>query len=191
MAKAPVAKAAVSGLPPGWKKFSDEIVLYHGCPQGAADDIRNGGIDLTMSRVKLDFGPGFYTTTHLAQAEGWARKKHSWLDPIPRGKQRPAVIEYHVPLGELAKLQSLMFVRGDPDHDPFWSLVSYCRGGATGHRNPNRAAPKDWYDVVCGPVASKFPPTDRELHPDFDQFSFHTQTAVDILNAALFGVDLL
>jgi hypothetical protein len=45
--------------------------LYHGGMQ----EVRRP--NLSRSRQKLDFGPGFYLTTIKEQAEDWARKKAS------------------------------------------------------------------------------------------------------------------
>ncbi len=48
----------------------------------------------------------------------------------------------------LGDVQTLAFIRGDFHADDFWSLIHYCRNGATDH---GRAAP---LAVVYGPVAA-------------------------------------
>ncbi|MFO0802773.1 MAG: DUF3990 domain-containing protein [Gemmataceae bacterium] len=169
--------------------MSDTIVLWHGCVQTAAHDIRINGINLARSRYALDFGPGFYTTTSRSQAEGWARKKFVGLTPRERNATHPAVLRFQLPLDSLAKLEALMFVRGDPRHDAYWSFVHHCRSGSAAsprrHLHPSRAVPKDNYDVVCGPLAAVWPPDGRIAIPDSDQFSFHTDDGIAILNAAI------
>jgi hypothetical protein len=181
-----MAKAHPVGPPPAWNVIRTFIELWHGCTQSSAQDIQANGVVLTKSRHGLDFGQGFYTTTNRDQAEDRAKVLHSQLPAAARNVQHPALVQFRVPLGQLAQLESLMFVRGDAWHDAFWSLVAHCRGGTAvaprRHLNPNRVAPNDWYDVVCGPVALRWPPNGRTIAADFDQFSFHTDTAVAILN---------
>ncbi|MBO6294019.1 MAG: DUF3990 domain-containing protein [Selenomonas sp.] len=46
--------------------------LFHGTDIFSADKILNEGISLSHGRPFLDFGQGFYTTPHLAQAIDWA-----------------------------------------------------------------------------------------------------------------------
>lgn len=49
-------------------------VWYHGTDAISARDIALK-VDLSKSEAKLDFGPGFYLTSNLKQAEKWAEKK--------------------------------------------------------------------------------------------------------------------
>jgi len=141
---------------------------------------------LTRGRQGLDFGRGFYTTTLRRQAGEWARSKYRNLPPADRAATNPALIRFRVSLDALAALDSLMFVRGDARHDAFWAFVYHCRNSTAGaphrHLHPGRAAPKDWYDVVCGPVAASWPPDGRTAIPDFDQFGFHTAAGLAILH---------
>ena len=179
----------VTGLPPRWDTLNTDVILWHGCVQLAAEDIQANGVDLTKRRNNLDFGQGFYTTTSRPQAEKWAHTKHSWLSPTARAAQRPALIQFRLPLGPLARLESLMFVRGDPGHDAFWSLVHHCRNSTNAaprtHLHSNRVGPDDWYDVVCGPLAAAWPPQGRVTIPGSDQFTFHTSAGATILNGVI------
>lgn len=176
-------------MPPAWNTLNTHVILWHGSVRSAALDIRANGIDLTRGRNNLDFGLGFYTTTSRRQAENWARFKFRNLPPNVRAGERPALVRFRVPLDLLAALENLMFVRGDPAHDAFWSLVHHCRQSTTAvprtHLHPNRASPNDWYDVVCGPLAVTWPPDGRVAIPSSDQFSFHTAAGAGILNNAI------
>jgi len=178
--------AQPSTLPPSWSKYHTHIFLWHGCLNSDVKNIVTNGIDLSRSRNSLDFGRGFYTTTKRVQAEKWAQKKYLNITPSDRAATRPAVIRFRVPLAQLAAVESLMFVRGDFDNDVFWSLVHHCRRSTTmaarTHLHPARRPPEDWFDVVCGPLAAVWPPTGREVIPESDQFSFHTDAAIAILN---------
>lgn len=162
------------------------MVLWHGTVSAAANDIEANGINLGAGRPNLDFGRGFYTTTRRRQAEDWARTKWSFLSRDERAAAPPVLLRFQVPLDLLAPLDSLMFVRGDPRHDSFWSLICHCRSSTAAlprtHLHPGRVAPNDWYDVVCGPVAASWPPDERLAIPGFDQFSFHTVAGVGVLN---------
>ena len=175
----------LAAAPPPWNSINTHVELWHGCLRSAAQNIQANGIDLTRSRIALDFGPGFYTTTSRNQAESWAWKQYLSLMLATRAATRPAVLRFRVPLDGLAQLESLMFVRGDPSHDAFWSFVHHCRLGTTGaprrHLHPSRLPPSDDYDVVCGPLAAVWPPDGRIAIPNSDQFSFHTPAGVAIL----------
>ncbi len=124
----------------------------------------------------------------------------------------PVVLEFRVPLDALAGLEWLSFARGDPDHEPFWSFVRHCRSSrrATAaspplvrtHLRPGTTPAGGWYDVVSGPVVGWNPPPGggRPIANDrwvigsvvpgphsphgfgYDQFSFHTDEGVGVLN---------
>lgn len=58
--------------------FDTLLIVYHGCSEKAADSLLANGlnaINLTIGRVGLDFGKGFYTTTSPDQAASWAGYK--------------------------------------------------------------------------------------------------------------------
>ena len=176
-------------MPPLWATIGTHVELWHGCLDEDAKNIAANGVDLAHSRNDIDFGRGFYTTTSRDQAADRANRKYANLLLRQRALLRPAVLRFQIPLDELAKLESLMFVRGDFRHNSFWSLVHHCRSStATStrtHLHPGRAAPGDWYDLVCGPLARVWPPRGRIVLPGSDQFSFHTAPAIAILNAVI------
>ncbi len=81
----------------------------------------------------------------------------------------------------LSRLDSLSFVLGNHEAEDYWSLVQSCRDNVVvGH---GRATTRGggYYDLVIGPVAKDW--DRRILHADFDQFGFHTERAVNLLNA--------
>ncbi|HEV3383340.1 MAG TPA: hypothetical protein VG097_00925, partial [Gemmata sp.] len=94
--------------------------------------------------------------------------------------------KFRISLARLAEMECLMFVRGEFNNDLFWSFIDHCRSSTSvapkTHLHPTRKAPDDWYDVVCGPVAAIWPPSDRLVIRESDQFSFHTDISVAILN---------
>jgi len=165
--------------------LNTHVILWHGSIRSAAFDIQANGIDLTRGRNNLDFGRGFYTTTNERQARNWAYVKFRNLPPVDQAADRPALVQFRIRLDILAPLNCLMFVRGDATHDAFWSFVHQCRLSPPAvprtHLHPSRAAPDDWYDVVCGPLAATWPPHGRVALQDSDQFSFHTTAGIGIL----------
>lgn len=181
--------ATAGTVPPRWRILNTHVDLWHGCLATDAQNTQANGIDLTRSRNGLDFGRGFYTTTDRDRAVRRARRKHAYLFPAVRAATRPSVLRFRVPLEHLARLESLMFVRGDAGHNAFWSFVHHCRRGSGGapraHLHSTRAVPEDWYDVVCGPIAAVWPPEGREALPDSDQFSFHTRAGIARLNRVI------
>lgn len=177
--------------PPAWPTISTHVTLYHGCTKFDALRIR-AGVNPTVGHPQTDFGRGFYTTTRRDQAEEWAYIKYDTKYPLGHPVDVPAVVRFRVPLAGLdglAELESLAFVRGDPGHEMFWSFVTHCRGGNS-HRHPVRTTPDDWYDLVSGPVAA-LPLDRRQVHgawdgttfAAYDQYSFHSTRAADVLNA--------
>lgn len=52
-----------------WVRNEDRITIFHGTTS------KFSAIDLSVSRNKLDFGKGFYTTTLRQQAHEWAIRK--------------------------------------------------------------------------------------------------------------------
>lgn len=164
-----------SATPVPWN--NQDIVLYHGTIQKHADSILKG-IDIQQSRVKTDFGQGFYVTTLKRQAEGWADKAHARIRSRFRqyAENKPVVVKYEIRRDELAQLETLWFIRGAFDADDYWSLVFHCRQGKPGHRRSNSPA---IYDIVIGPVAGDW--RQRLTITDVDQISFHTDRAIALL----------
>jgi hypothetical protein len=161
---------------PPWN--NPDLVLYHGTIQMSAIAITSDGIALSEARIRTDFGPGFYTTTHLEQAREWAAKKSRSI----RGSA-PAVVAFRIERNALSQLDALFFVRGNHDALDFWRLVHYCRDSEPvikGRADHLRQIEPAAYDVIAGPVA-RFPTDERLIYSDMDQVSFHTQAALDLL----------
>jgi hypothetical protein len=156
--------------PPVW--INQDIVLYHGTVDFFAAAIEKGPIRVGLGRPGTDFGPGFYTTTVYRQAHTWAAQLAA-----TKAGALPAVIEIKISRQDLAGLQVLAFVRGDFDANDYWSLVHYCRGGATDHGRPH---PDRSYDLIYGPVSSFW--NQRLVIADADQISFHAPAAEAVLN---------
>lgn len=154
------------------------------------------GIDLSRCVVNTDFGRGFYTTTLERQARHWAWIRfYSWRskNPTATGNQ-PVTLRFRVrrysmvrsksPLNRgLDSLTSLTFVRGDYQNEDYWSLVQHCRQSTTDLVHDHKRSPSGWYDLVSGPVAAFW--EQRVAMNDSDQFSFHTEAAVRLLNALI------
>jgi Protein of unknown function (DUF3990) len=143
----------------------------------AAAVILKGPILTRLGRTHTDFGPGFYTTTLLRQAHTWAAQ----IAATKPGLAQPAVVELRISRNDLARLESLAFVRGDFHADDFWSLIHHCRRGATDHGRPASQGP--YYDLVYGPVAAFW--NQRMSIADADQLSFHTAAAEAVLNKSV------
>jgi hypothetical protein len=152
------------------------LTLYHGTIGPFAYDIQANGAMPGRSRRRIDFGQGFYTTTNWGQARLHANDLYKKLlfagvPPIP---QCAAIVEFSIDLEPLSKLETLSFVR--PSND--WSdLVNNCRSG-----RPHRPSGIP-YDVVFGPVWR----LSGSAIPDYDQVSFHSQRAANLL--LLVGVE--
>jgi hypothetical protein len=90
------------------------------------------------------------------------------------------VIAFQVDLDALARLDTLAFVSGDRfQGERFWSFVWHCRRSDTHHA---RSTNDGWYDVVVGPIAADW--RQRATFANSEQLSFHTPTAIAILNAS-------
>ena len=157
--------------PPYWT--NQDIVLYHGTVDRFVLPLTSGGVVSSIGKPGTDFGPGFYTTTVLTQAQMWAYQLSA-----SRAGTAPAVVEFTISREALATLQTLAFVRGDFQAEDFWSFVHHCRKGATDH---GRIPPQRYYDVVYGPVAAFW--NQRMTIAAADQISFHTPAADTLLNS--------
>jgi hypothetical protein len=114
-------------------------------------------------------------TTLRRQADYWANDRVKRLGP---GRE-PAVIEFIVSRDALAQCQTLSFARGDYYDTEYWGFVWRCRMEGTDHA---RAVNGGWYDLVHGPVAMDW--RQRQASRDYDQMSFHTFTAIALLDAS-------
>jgi hypothetical protein len=146
-------------------------VVYHGTDEFSADNIRNNGIMLSLSRPAADFGRGFYVTSNLHQAEQWANQK---IDHLPTGvSARAAVLALDLDRDLAADLDDhLTFVIADA---AFYDFVIYNRLGGPYHRRNGGTA----YDLVYGPVAA-YPQT--LTYANCDQICVLTQRALTALS---------
>jgi hypothetical protein len=182
--------------PPWQPDRSEYVILWHGCTVFDKNNIEKHGIDLKQCAVNTDFGRGFYTTTLERQARHWAWDRFlDWQarNPGVIGNQ-PVVMRFRVrrytlarrkgPLDDgLDKLKSLAFVIGEYNAEDYWSLVQHCRQSTPVAINNHRRPSSGWYDLVSGPVAAFW--DQRVPMQDSDQFSFHTKTAIGLLNALI------
>ena len=130
------------------------------------------------------------------QARQWAWGRfYKWqaLHPTGTGNQ-PVVLRFRVrrcklpgataPLDEgLDELASLAFVLADYHYEDYWSLVQHCRQSTPAAIHDHRHPVGGWYDLVSGPVAAFW--EQRVAMDDADQFSFHTEKAVRLLNVRI------
>lgn len=72
--------------------------LYHGTHFSAATNIFNNGIDLSYSKLYLDFGPGFYTTQSYDHAARCAIRTTKKYNEKNRNKtpEEPYVVELNL-----------------------------------------------------------------------------------------------
>jgi hypothetical protein len=117
-----------------------------------------------------------YTTTALRWAELWAQQVA--VDLMRSGP--PVIIAFEVELDRPARLELLTFIRGDFEAESFWGFVRRCREDDVDH---GRVVNGGWYDVVVGPVTAFW--RQRAALPQYDQFSFHTQAAVSVLDTSV------
>lgn len=90
--------------------------------------------DVTLSRSNLDFGRGFYLTSHFDQASDWARRKAALEGSCPY----VSVFDFAEDLDDLNVLQF-------DDHDSAWvEFVCDCRRGGEAYQG---------YDLIIGGVA--------------------------------------
>lgn len=160
------------------------VCLFHGCTFRDSLNIIRNGIDLNQCRIWTDFGRGFYVTTVESRAHRIAISRYH---KYGLRSNQPVALRFRVPRERLAELHSLAFVLGDFNAVDYWSFVQHCRqtphGGPPRHHHyPNPVMTwNGWYDLVSGPVADDW--NKRTIIPHYDQFSFHTQRAIDVLNA--------
>ncbi len=152
---------------PPWT--DQDVFLYHGTVDIHVASIL-AAVDVTVGGLLKDFGRGFYTTTSRAQATDWANALAA------HGPGRPAVLRLTVPRNDLALLETLAFVRGEPAATDYWSFVQYCRTIGRDHNRPHTR----WYDLVVGPVTGTW--KRQTVIPNADQLSFHTPAAEAVLN---------
>jgi hypothetical protein len=165
-----VAPAVIVGLSE-W--HNHPLLLYHGTIDSDVPAIL-AGVAVERGQPRRDFGRGFYTTTLERQAWAWARERAARRSG---GRAAPAVVRFRVPRDALAQLDTLYFVRGDPDAADYWAFVDHCRQDRGAHRPDG-----SWYDIVAGPVTLYW--DERILIAGADQIGLHTGRAAALLNTS-------
>lgn len=160
---------------------NNDLVLYHGCsdqslfpvnPGGIAPGVPNHQISPSAGSKRPDFGPGFYATSWIVQAQSWANLRALKLrQRYPNVKA--VVLELCISRNMFAKLETLFFTSDRSDYFPF---VRYCRNGNRPHAPKDRR--NDPYDVIIGPVSVGFQPL---VIQSSDQICFHTRRATSII----------
>lgn len=161
------------------------MILYHGT------DLDIDRIDLDKCKPYKDFGKGFYATTLFDQAKAMAIKKSR----IYGGE--PCVITYKAPdnLLSLSTLRIKIFEKTSQDWAVF--IINNRNRDFADHKNP-LCNTDNKYEIVFGPVANDTLTTliqrykrgyidanillkEMEYLAPNNQYSFHTQAAVDTL----------
>ncbi|WP_172135484.1 DUF3990 domain-containing protein [Adlercreutzia sp. ZJ473] len=106
------------------------MILYHG------STVEVPHPDPARARKNLDFGQGFYLTSHRSQAERWAKRKAMLEDASA------VVNEYEFAERALENFAVLRFDESDADWVKF---VCDCRRGGNAYQK---------YDVIIGCVAN-------------------------------------
>ena len=124
------------------------MILYHGTNQILGD------IDFNKSRLRTDFGKGFYFSDKLGNARDWAVDKSGF-------SEMPTVMRYDL-CNKIFQDQKLSLLRFD---NPTIEWLNFVRDNR--RRNPDSTAskePRHSYDIVSGPIANdKVAITNREF----------------------------
>lgn len=150
---------------------NDPVVsFYRGTTAEYANVIRKDGVSLTFgSSGPLDFGRGFYTSRDLSEANKWSQNAVN-----KTSGEWPGLVEFRVPSSELSKLAVERFTGADTRWSSF--IANFGRGQARSAHS---------FDVVEGPVLSNMREYSRGGVPRGrgTQTSWHTQAAINVLNA--------
>ncbi len=128
---------------------SDTLIVFHGTDDLSANAIRINRIDKTRFKPGTDFGPGFYVTTVLHQAQQWANQR---VRRTP-GNRTAEVLEFAVALDSVLALRHMTFVVDSPD---YYAVIRHCptnRSPPVSHRHPSGTNPRLIYDVIYSPVS--------------------------------------
>ena len=167
--------------PRSW--INQDIHLFHGTLDLHVDGIQRQ-VDVARGKTGTDFGRDFYTTTIRRQARVWAwqiAEKYNAAREDQESEALPVVIRFRVSRDKLANLDTLVFLRGAPKAEDYWSFVHHCRSGFAGHeRDCESLVGEGWYDIVMGPAAAAW--RTRLAILGSDQISFHTERAARVLS---------
>jgi hypothetical protein len=114
------------------------MILYHG-----TDRIIET-IDLTKSRLRTDFGRGFYLSDKIGNARSWSIDKSGVLG-------RPTVMRYEIDnsIQNAPELKVLRF------ESPTIAWLNFVRDNRRRLSSGlSRQEPRHFYDVVSGPIAN-------------------------------------
>ena len=114
------------------------MILYHGTSQ------KLGVIDFDRSRLRTDFGKGFYMSDKLGNARDWAVDKSSISEV-------PTVMRYEV-RDTLFRDERISRLRFEKPTLEWLDFVRDNRRKAAG--NTGTKEPRHSYDVVSGPIAN-------------------------------------
>jgi hypothetical protein len=114
------------------------MILYHGTCQ------KLGDIDFDKSRLRTDFGKGFYMSDKLGNARDWAVDKSDI-------SETPTVMRYDVN-NALFKDENISRLRFDKPTMEWLNFVRDNRRRTTD--NNDKKEPRHSYDVVSGPIAN-------------------------------------
>ncbi len=104
------------------------MILYH----GSVFEVRNPNI--SYSKNYLDFGKGFYVTTHKEQAERWAKRK------ALRAKKSAIVSAFDIK----ENLENYNVLKFEEENEKWLDFVFQCRKGSEEYKK---------YDIIIGGVA--------------------------------------
>src|ERR1700752_3196222 len=99
---------------------NDDLVLYHGCTEQSLRGSNPNGIvvgelphciNLKVGGQKTEFGRGFYATSWIDQAKGWANRQAKKLSAKSQRKStsKAVVLRFDVSRDKLATLEALVF----------------------------------------------------------------------------------
>ena len=114
------------------------MIFYHGTNQ----KIEN--INFDKSRLRTDFGKGFYMSDKLGNARDWAVDKSSFTET-------PTVMRYELTV-TLFEDGNISYLRFDKPTIEWLNFVRDNRRKSTDNFNMNE--PRHSYDVVSGPIAN-------------------------------------
>lgn len=126
------------------------ILLYHGTLARHAESIQQNGIDLRMSKARVDFAPGFYTTPLEAFARKTAHLRTRQNNLVGKSNDKAAVIVLECDLAALEKLSIKRFEQADRCWGRF--ILANRTTNEFVHLNYEHNRDRR-YDCVCGPTA--------------------------------------
>lgn len=149
------------------------MTVYHG------SDIMIEKPDVLHSMKRLDFGPGFYVTTVMEQAQRWAKRK-----AVLRDSGAGVVNMY-----EMTEAKGLAVMDFADDLEAWIDFVCQCRDGSDEYKK---------YDIIKGKVANDKvfrvvdmykrgiwdkPRAIKEIrvYKTYDQIAFISQAAIDTM----------